>query len=598
MESVSKVFLSITLRTELYVFVIIAPFTAYFLSVAGQFSYENSRYLMIGIIAAAFSTLAFHMAARYIVLKKLFRSFADPDCDLLALKKRFINYPFYESVMVIFRWLLAIIICDSVFIPFVEELTTVNILALVVFPFFSMPFTSVLAYFVTENAMVPYLSNPRLSNPSLKKTSVVMFSENLRKLLMIASSSLIPFLMLGFFFFLSNNYGVHFNRIGLHFSFIIFLTLLSILATVHESARSTRKNIGNLELTMSKIKNGDLTAESVPMLSNSELGFLAQDLNSLLDRLSQFAVSVQKASEQVAGGGEQINASAEYISEGTSNQAASVEEISSSMEEMSSTVNLNADNAQQTSSIAKHAAHNAQEGKKAVNKTVRAMNVISAKIGIIEDIARETKMLALNAAIEAARAGEFGKGFAVVASEIRKLSDRCQKAAKTVSDLSVSNIQIAEETGRRLEEMVSGIQKTADLVEEISSSCNEQADGITQVNSAIQQLDEVIQQNVALTEEMAANSQHFAEQSEKLLKTASFFKISETAKQNYDKQSEKIPGSKKQKIRELFEKFIETQKQNYPEILNNEEDLADITDEKEYISINMEDATDNDFESY
>ncbi len=594
MESANKAFLSITLRTELYVFFIIAPFSAYFLSFAGQFSFEKSRYLIIGVIIASFSTLVFNMAVRYIILKKLFRNFANPDYDLPTLKKRFINYPFYESFMIIVRWIFAVIICNAVVVPFID-LTTVNILALTVLPIFSIPYTSALAYFVSENALEPYLSQPRLSVPFLKKGAVVIFSENMRKLVIIVSISLIPFLMLGFFFLLSNNYGVHFNKIGLHFSFILFLTLLAVLATVYESARSTRKNIGNLVLTISKIKAGDLTTESVPMLSNSELGFLAQDLNSLLDRLGQFAVSVQKASEQVAGGGEQINASAEHISQGTSQQAASVEEISSSMEEMSSTVNLNADNAKQTASIAMHEAQNALEGGKAVHKTVKAMNIISSKISIIEDIARETKMLALNAAIEAARAGDFGKGFAVVASEIRKLSDRCQKAAKTVSELSISNIQIAEETGQRLEEMVSGIQKTADLVEEISFSCNEQAGGISQVNSAIQQLDEVIQQNLALTEEMAANSQDYADQAEKLLKTASFFELSETAKQNYNKQSEKIPESKKQKIRELFEKFIEDEKQNYPETLDKEE-LTDLTDEKK--SISMEEVMDKDFERY
>ncbi|MCP4347073.1 MAG: HAMP domain-containing protein [Desulfobacterales bacterium] len=593
MESAKKTFISITLRTELYVFLIIAPFAGYFLAFAGRFSSEQFRYLMLGVISATLFTLVSTMAFRYIILKRLFRDYSTPGYSLLILKKRFVNYPFYESLMAAVRWVLSVLVCNAVLLIFVE-LTTVNILALIILPIFSIPYSCTLYYFVSENALEPYLSEPRLSIPILRKRTSAVFSENLRKLAMIVSVASLPTFILSFFFFLSNNYNVHFDNIVLHFSFIIFFTLLCILATVHESVRSSRKNIGNLVLTINKIKKGDLTAESVPMLSNSELGFMAQDLNSLLDKLSQFAVSVQKASEQVAAGGEQISASAEHISDGTGQQAASIEEISSSMEEMSSTVNLNADNAKQTASIAVKAAQNALEGGKAVNKTVKAMNVISAKIGIIEDIARETNMLALNAAIEAARAGEFGKGFAVVASEIRKLSERCQKAAKTVSELSASNMQIAEETAMRLEEMVSGIQKTSDLVEEISVSCNEQAGGISQVNSAIQQLDEVIQQNVALTEEMAASSRDFADQAENLMKTSSFFKISETAKQNYDKQSEKISDSRKQKIRQLFEKFIEEEKYNYLEILN-EEGMAD---EKQSISIGMEGITNEDFERY
>ena len=135
---------------------------------------------------------------------------------------------------------------------------------------------------------------------------------------------------------------------------------------------------------------------------------------------------------------------------GATEQASSVEEISSSMEEMSSAVKQNADNAQQTASISNKSSQDGENGGRAVADTVKAMKSIAEKIGIIEEIARQTNMLALNAAIEAARAGEHGKGFAVVAAEVRKLAERSQTAAKEISSVSISSVEIAERAGKLL----------------------------------------------------------------------------------------------------------------------------------------------------
>jgi methyl-accepting chemotaxis protein len=251
------------------------------------------------------------------------------------------------------------------------------------------------------------------------------------------------------------------------------------------------------------------------------------NLNMLIENLSRFAIHVRKVSEQLARGSGELASSAAQVSEGSSEQAASIEQISSSMEEMSSMLNNTADNARQTSSIAARTAQDAREGGKAVEEAVSAMKIIADKIHIIEDIARQTNMLALNAAIEAARAQEYGKGFAVVASEVRRLAEHSQKAAKEINALSLSNVKAAEHAGSLLDRIVPGIEKTAELVEEISHSGSEQAGGVVQVNKAIQQLEQVIQQNAASAEEMSSASHAFAIQSEELLKAASFFDVSE-----------------------------------------------------------------------
>ncbi len=158
-------------------------------------------------------------------------------------------------------------------------------------------------------------------------------------------------------------------------------------------------------------------------------------------------------------------------------------------------------------------------------ETVAAMKQIAEKISIIEEIARQTDLLALNAAIEAARAGEHGKGFAVVASEVRKLAERSQTAAGEIGKLSSTSVEIAESAGEMLKKLVPDIQRTAELVQEISAASAEQNSGAEQINTALQQLDQVIQQNAAASEEMSSTAEELAAQAEQLQDTISFFML-------------------------------------------------------------------------
>ncbi len=275
-----------------------------------------------------------------------------------------------------------------------------------------------------------------------------------------------------------------------------------------------------------RISKGDIP-EPTAEVYKGDFDKIRQNINSMISRLHDFASDVHKASEQMAEVSTKLHDSTRQVSEMTNQQAAGMEEISSSIEEMSATVSRNSDNAHQTAEIARTSAEDAEIGGESVRETVAAMKSISEKIRIIEDIARQTNMLALNAAIEAARAGEHGKGFAVVAAEIRNLAERSQKSAKSINELSGRNLAIAEKTKAMLEKMVMGIQKTADLVQEISTSSAEQSLGISQVSKAMQELEQSIQINAGATEQMAGWSGDFFSQSGHLLEIASFFSISE-----------------------------------------------------------------------
>lgn len=277
------------------------------------------------------------------------------------------------------------------------------------------------------------------------------------------------------------------------------------------------------------LENGDLTIQ-VSSDTKDETGQMLTSIANMVIKLRQVVGDVMSAADNVASGSQQLSATAQQMSQGATEQAASAEEISSSMEEMTSSIRQNAENSMQTEKISLKSAADAREGGTAVHETVVAMKEIASKISIIEEIARQTNLLALNAAIEAARAGEHGKGFAVVASEVRKLAERSQTAAGEISGLSTRSVAIAEQAGEMLDKMVPDIQKTAELVQEISASSKEQDTGAEQVNKAIQQLDNVIQQNASASEEMASTSEELSGQAEQLQDTISFFRIEHNTK--------------------------------------------------------------------
>jgi methyl-accepting chemotaxis protein len=274
------------------------------------------------------------------------------------------------------------------------------------------------------------------------------------------------------------------------------------------------------------VAEGDLTAD-LDIDQKDEVGMMAAALKTMTAKLTGIVSEIKAASENVASGSEQLSSTAQELSQGAVEQAASIEETTSSMEQMSSNIQQNADNSSRTRSLSLKAAKDAEESGKAVVQAVTAMKEIAGKITIIEEIARQTNLLALNAAIEAARAGEHGKGFAVVAAEVRKLAERSQHAAGEISVLSASSVDVAERAGEMLNKLVPDIQKTSELVQEITAASNEQNSGAEQINKAIQQLDQVIQQNAGATEEMASTSEELASQALQLNETISFFKINE-----------------------------------------------------------------------
>ncbi|MFY9644608.1 MAG: methyl-accepting chemotaxis protein [Terriglobales bacterium] len=301
-----------------------------------------------------------------------------------------------------------------------------------------------------------------------------------------------------------------------------------ITDTYHGDFNVIKNNLNTLidamnEITAAaeEIADGNLT---VSVRERSAEDKLMQALASMVNGLIRTVTDIRGIAGEVASASQSISTASIEVSKGATAQAASAEEASSSMEEMVSNIKQNADNAQQTDKIANKSATDAQESGKSVVEAVTAMKEIASKISIIEEIARQTNLLALNAAIEAARAGEHGKGFAVVAAEVRKLAERSQKAAGEINQLSGTTVKVSEKAGEMLGKLVPDIQRTAELVQEITAASKEQDTGAEQINKALQQLERVIQQNASASEEMASTTEQLSSQSDQLVSALSFFR--------------------------------------------------------------------------
>jgi methyl-accepting chemotaxis protein len=287
-----------------------------------------------------------------------------------------------------------------------------------------------------------------------------------------------------------------------------------------------------------KIAQGDLTTKIAPS-GNDEIAALLASVAEMQQSLGTLVSNVRSGSEGVATASSEIAQGNMDLSSRTESQASALEETAASMEELSTTVSQNAETAAKASSLATSVSALAKAGGQAVGEVVQTMKKINDSsrniadiISVIDGIAFQTNILALNAAVEAARAGEQGRGFAVVATEVRSLAGRSASAAKQIKELinvSVSQVtegvRLADAAGNQMTEVVISINKVASLVGEISGASKEQAAGVSQVGEAVNQMDQVTQQNAALVEEMAAAAGSLKSQSEALVSHVSAFKL-------------------------------------------------------------------------
>jgi methyl-accepting chemotaxis protein len=315
--------------------------------------------------------------------------------------------------------------------------------------------------------------------------------------------------------------------------------------------------VQDIERMLHALAEGDLT-QRIERDYQGLLGQLRNDANATADKLAGIVTNIGEAAGRVNRAAAEITSGTSNLAERTEAQASNLEETASAMEELAATVRLNAGNAQQANQLASRARSVANHGGEVATKAVAAMGRIEESsqrivdiISVMDEIAFQTNLLALNAAVEAARAGDAGKGFAVVAQEVRSLAQRSSEASKEIKSLISassaevrSGVGLVNEAGKALGEIVTSVKRVADIVSEIAAASSEQAQGLDQVNGAVNQMDDMTQKNAALVEESTAAARALQGQSVDLRKMVAFFNVGEDfdfAEDEAEEEEEKAP---------------------------------------------------------
>jgi len=268
---------------------------------------------------------------------------------------------------------------------------------------------------------------------------------------------------------------------------------------------------------------------------------LKTDFNAAASRLQDAMKSIASTTGGVSAGADEIAQASDDLSRRTEQQAASLEETAAALDEITATVRKTAAGAKEASQVVAAARGDAQRSGEIVSQAVSAMTQIEGSsqkvgniIGVIDEIAFQTNLLALNAGVEAARAGEAGRGFAVVAQEVRALAQRSADAAKEIKTLISTSTQqvgagvnLVGQTGEALQRIVDQVASIDTLVNAIAASANEQSTGLHEVNIAVNQMDQVVQQNAAMVEQATAATHALKGEASELANLVGRFKVAD-----------------------------------------------------------------------
>jgi methyl-accepting chemotaxis protein len=288
--------------------------------------------------------------------------------------------------------------------------------------------------------------------------------------------------------------------------------------------RQLGREPGELEAFSERVAMGNLTVTREVAAKSANVGVFGS-LIEMVIRIAKVVRNVRDSAETVDSATNEIAAAANALSSGSQRQAATMTELTSAMDKMADIAGENAANAKETERVTKLLADSTEEHALALQEALDSSRRIAENTRIIESIARQTNLLALNASVEAARAGSAGLGFAVVATEVKKLAELTTNAAMKITETTRHTSQTTTETSERLSLLVKDILHTATLVRGIVKSTIEQQHSIKEINTALFDLDSVVQQNAATAEEFHSMVELFHKQTKDLKVSVSRFEL-------------------------------------------------------------------------
>ena len=321
---------------------------------------------------------------------------------------------------------------------------------------------------------------------------------------------------------------------------VVFLDKMAVvkdeIGKTVDGSVSFIRHVAKVSKELETIASGDLTTD-IELLSEKDT--MGKSLKQVVENLNDMFGEIHTSTNQVSSGSKQVADGAQALAQGATEQAASIQQLSSSIANIAESTKANADTAEKASKLSDTIKSNAENGSHQMDEMISAVKAIneasqsiSKIIKTIDDIAFQTNILALNAAVEAARAGQHGKGFAVVAEEVRNLASKSAEAARDTGDMIQDSMdkaelgsRIAGETAISLKEIVTGINESSELVNEIARASEAQSLGIMQINTGVEQVAQVVSQNSATAQESAAASEQLSSQSSILEELITQFKL-------------------------------------------------------------------------